>query len=153
MHGTCTLGQSQHRQNLPILAYDVQSRLVMTLSNPILRKPTKKLIATALIFLGEQDGPSERMLKGQLYDLFAESKNLQKAYLARTQFREAGNESVCLCLSVSSGADEPLVEEIHHLFAQLFNRAVHLDILFLSSRQEEQVAAVCKPFYRRALIQ
>jgi SseB protein C-terminal domain len=125
----------------------------MTLSNPILRRPTKKLIAHALTFLGEQDGPSERMLKGQLHDLFAESNNLLKAYLARTQYREAGNKSVCLCLSVSSGADEPLVEEIHSLFAQLFNRAVHLDILFLSPKQEEQVAAVCKPFYRRALIQ
>ena len=125
----------------------------MTPSSPNFEKADKKMIAHALTFLGEQDGPSERMLKGQLYDLFAESKNLLKAYLARTQYREAGDESVCLCLSVCSGADEPLVEEIHSMFAQLFNHAIHLDILFLSPKQEEQVAAVCKPFYRRALIQ
>jgi hypothetical protein len=118
----------------------------MTPSSPNFEKADKKMIAHALTFLGEQDGPSERMLRGQLYDLHAESKNLQETFLARTQFREAGNESVWLCLSDSSGADEPLVEEIHLLFAQLFNRAVNLDILFLSSRQEEQVAAVRKPF-------
>jgi hypothetical protein len=35
---------------------------------------------------------------------------------------------------------------IHSLFAQYFNRAAHLDIVFLNSKQEEQLAAVCKPF-------
>ncbi len=125
----------------------------MMLSNPLLRRPTKKLIAHALTFLGEQDGPSERMLKGKLPELFAGCKNLLQAYLARVHYLEAGGESVCLCLSVSSGADKALVEAIHSLFAQHFNRAVHLDILFLNPRQEEQVAAVCKPFYRRGPIQ
>jgi SseB protein C-terminal domain len=125
----------------------------MTVFNPISRRRTKELIAHALTFVGEQDGPSERMLKTKLSELFSESINLLKAYLARVRYREAGGESVCLCLSVSSGADEPLVEEIHSLFAPLFNREIHLDILFLSPKQEEQVAAVCKPFYRRALIQ
>jgi hypothetical protein len=125
----------------------------MTLSNPILRRPTKELFTHALTFVGEQDGPSERMLKRKLSELFGESMNLLKAYLARVRYREAGEESVCLCLSVSSGPDKPLVEAIHSWFAPQFNHTVHLDILFLNPRQEEQVAAVCKPFYRRALIQ
>jgi hypothetical protein len=111
------------------------------------------VIAHALTFVGEQDGPPERMLKEKLSELFAGYKNLLKAYLARVHYRETKDESVCLCLSVSTDADKPLVEAIGSLFAQHFNRAVHLDILFLNPKQEEQVAAVCKPFYRKGPIQ
>jgi hypothetical protein len=125
----------------------------MKVCKPISRRRTKELIAHALTFVGEQDGPSERMLKTKLSELFSESINLLKAYLARVRYREAGGESVCLCLSASGGPDKPLVEAIHSWFAPHFNHAVHLDILFLNPKQEEQVAAVCKPFYQRALIQ
>jgi SseB protein C-terminal domain len=125
----------------------------MKLSNPFSKRPTEELIAHALTFVGEQDGLPERMLKRKLSALFAGCKNLLQAYLARVHYRGARGESVCLCLSVSSGADKPLVEAIHSLFAQHFDRKVHLDILFLNPKQEEQLAAVCKPFYRRGPIQ
>jgi hypothetical protein len=125
----------------------------MKLSNPFSRKPAEELIAHALKFVGEQDGPPERMLKGKLSELFAGYKNLLKAYLARVHYGGTKGESVCLCLSVSTDADKPLVEAIGSLFAQHFNRAAHLDILFLNPKQEEQVAAVCKPFYRQGTIQ
>jgi SseB protein C-terminal domain len=121
----------------------------MKLSNPFSRRPTEELIAHALTFVGEQDGPPERMLKERLSELFAGCKNPLKAYLARVRYREARGESVCLCLSVSGGEEKPLLEAVHSLFAQQFNRAVHLDILFLNLKREEQVAAVCKPFYLR----
>lgn len=121
----------------------------MKLPNPFSKRPTEKLIAHALTFVGEQDGPPERMLKEKLSELFAGCKYPLKAYLARVHYREAIGESVCLCLSVFGGEEKPLVEAVHSLFAQQFNRAVHLDILFLNPKQEEQVAAVCKPFYRR----
>ena len=137
------------RQILHVLAHGIQFQLVMKLSNPFSRRPTEELIAHAVTFVGEQDGPPERMLKGKLSELFAGCKNPKKAYLARVHYREAKGESVCLCLSVSGGDEKPLVEAVHSLFAQQFNRAVHLDILFLNPKQEEQLAAICKPFYRR----
>jgi len=149
MHGTCTLEQDQHGQILHVLTHSIQSQLVMKLSNPFSRRPTEEPIAHAITFVGEQDGPPERMLKEKLSVLFAGSKNPLKAYLARVHYREARGESVCLCLSVSGGEEKPLVEAVHSLFAQQFNRAVHLDILFLNPKQEEQLTAVCKPFYRR----
>jgi SseB protein C-terminal domain len=125
----------------------------MKFSNPFSKRPTEELVAHGLVFMGELDGPPERMLKSKLSGLFVGYKNLLQAYLARVHYREAKDESVCLCLSVSSGADKPLVEAIHSLFAQNFNRAVHLDILFLNPEQEEQLAALCKPFYRRGPVQ
>lgn len=121
----------------------------MKLTNPFSKRPTEELVAHGLTFVGEKDGPPERMLKEKLSELFAGNKNLLMAYLARVRYREANGESVCLCLSVSSGTDKALVEAIGSLFARHFNPAVHLDILFLNLKQEEQLAAVSKPFYRR----
>src|ERR1700722_18365903 len=125
----------------------------MKLSNPFSKRPTEEFIAHALTFVGAQDGVAERILKRKLSELFAGSKNLLQAYLARVRYQEATGESACLCLSVSRGADKSLVEAIHSLFARYFNRTVHLDIVFLNPKQEEQLAAVCKPFYRRGPIQ
>jgi hypothetical protein len=86
------------------------------------------------------------MLKGKLSEVFEGRKNLLRAYLAQVRYGDAEVISVCLCLAVTKGADKSLVETIHSLFSQHFNRAVHLDILFLKPKQEDQLAAVCKPF-------
>jgi hypothetical protein len=113
-------------------------------------KPVEQLAVQNLTFVGEQDGPSEKMLKGKLSELFAERANLLRAYLARVHYGDEGVRSVCLCLAVSGGDEKPLVHAVHSVFAQHFNRACHLDILFLKPKQENQLAVVCKPFYRRA---
>jgi len=89
------------------------------------------------------------MLKGKLSELFEGRKNLQKAYLARVHYGDAEVISVCLCLAVTNGADKSLVEAIQSLFAKHFDRAAHLDILFLKPKQAGQLAALCKPFYQR----
>ena len=122
-------------------------------TNPFSHRPTEKLTGHTPTFLGEQDGSVERKLKGKLTELFAGCNNVLQAYLARVHYGEPKDESVCLGLSVSGGTDQPLVETIHSLFASYFNRATHLDILFLNPKQEEQLAALCKPFYRRGPLQ
>ena len=89
------------------------------------------------------------MLKGKLSELFDGRKNVMKAYLAKAHYGDPKVVSVCLCLGVTGSADEALVEAIHSLFAQHFNRAVHLDIAFLRPKQEDARVPVCKPFYQR----
>lgn len=112
------------------------------------RRPTERLNVPVLTFVGEQDGPPERMLKEKLSELFGGRKSVLKAYLARVHYEDPKSISVCLCLGVTGGPDEPLVEAIHSLFAQHFNRAVYLDIVFLKPKQEDQLAVVCKSFYQ-----
>jgi hypothetical protein len=112
------------------------------------RRPTEALHAPTVTFIGEQDGAAERMLKGELSELFGGRESVQKAYLARVHYGDPKAASVALCLGVTGGADEQIVEKVHSLFAKQFNEAAHLDIIFLSGKQEEQLALVCKPFYR-----
>jgi hypothetical protein len=121
----------------------------MRLPNPFSRKPTEELAVPVLVFVGEQDGSPERMLKGELSKLFLGRANLLRAYLARVHYGDPKVTSVCLCLRAINGTDITLVETVHSLFAQKFGGAMHLDILFLELRQEEQLMAVCKPFYQR----
>jgi hypothetical protein len=122
----------------------------MKFANPFSSKRrTEKLDVPALTFLGEQDGPPERILKAKLAELFSARENVQRAYLARVHYEDPKSVSVSLCMGVKDAPDEALVEQVHSLFAQHFNRAVHLDILFLKPKQEEHLALVCKPFYQR----
>ena len=113
------------------------------------KRRTEKLDVPAVTFLGEQHGPPEGILKAKLSELFSPRENVQRAYLARVHYEDPTTVSVSLCMSVNEAPDEPLVEQVHSLFAQHFNRAVHLDILFLNPKQEKQLALVCKPFYQR----
>lgn len=120
----------------------------MKFPNPFAkRRPTERLLAPRLTFLGEQNGAPERVLKSKLRDLFDKRQNVIAAYLVRAHYGDFAKPSVCLGLCVASGHDLALVEDVHDLFAQQFNRAVHLDIAFLSTEQQGAVGKVCKPFY------
>jgi len=122
----------------------------MNRSNPFSKQPTQELVAPVLVFLGEQNGVPERMLKEKLCEVFGERTNLLTAYLARAHYGDPKDISLCLCMRVATAPDKLLVEAIDSLFAQSFNRAVHLDMVFLNAGQEQQLATVCKPFYQRS---
>ena len=112
------------------------------------KRHTQRIDVPVLTFVGEQDGPPERLLKGELSALFGGRKNILTAYLARVHYADPKNVSVCLCLQVSNGVDEPSVEAVHSLFAKHFNCEVYLDIIFLTSSQKAELDVVCRPFYQ-----
>lgn len=120
----------------------------MKIPNPLSRRSTGKLNVPVLGFVGEQDGPAERLVKAELCELFEARKTLLRAYLARVHYGDTKVVSVCLCLTVTDGDDKEVVEAIHCIFSRQFNREVHLDIVFLQPKQENELSAVCKPFYR-----
>jgi len=105
---------------------------------PEIRTPTK------IRFVGEQDGVPERELKALLAPELL-SRNVERAYLARIEYQDPRAHEVALCVR---GVEDPgLVQTVAGHFAKLFGRAVHLDILFISESQEQELARVCKPFY------
>jgi hypothetical protein len=130
-------------------AHHLQFQVAMRLRTPFARKPTEELKVPAPKFVGEQDGVPERLFKGELSEVLQGRKNLLKAYLAQVRYGDSKEILVCLCLAGTNGEDRSLVEAIHSLFAQHFNPAAHLDILFLKPKQEKQLSAVCNPFYKR----
>jgi hypothetical protein len=99
-------------------------------------------------FVGEQDGPSERLLKARLADMFRLDSTVCAAYLVRADLG-SGNIGVVLGLRTASGPSKQIVEDVGKVFASIFARSQHLDILFLSQRQETDLKQVCKAFYIR----
>ena len=96
-------------------------------------------------FTGEQDGPPEQLLKNRLTEFFQRDKSVLKAYLVKISI---GDETgVALCLKSQFGPDTELAEKVGAVFKTIFNAEEHLDIIFLGSKQEEEVARVCKPFF------
>ncbi len=93
----------------------------------------------------EQDGKPERVLKSQLGKLFKQNSDIQRAYLV--QISSGDVSGVALCLKSKRGPDQNLVREIGALFAGIFVRREHLDILFLTEAQESALTTVCAPFY------
>jgi hypothetical protein len=110
-------------------------------------KPREAFVAATIHFVGDQDGPPERELMGHLAALFKNEQSVQRAYLARVQYKNGDEYSVALCLATTSPDVQRLNECVGRLFAGFFRRDAYLDILFLSPDQEADIAKVCSAFY------
>jgi SseB protein C-terminal domain len=96
-------------------------------------------------FLGEQDGPPERLLKERLTEFFQRDKSIHRAYLAQVSLE--GQTSVALCLKTQFGPDRGLAEKIGAIFGMIFSADEHLDIIFLSDQQESELGKGCSAFF------
>lgn len=113
-------------------------------------RPAEQLRAPVIKFIGEQDGLPERDLKALFVELFREKPTVQGAYLARADYGDATGANVALCVKSSIGEDTALVSAVSAVFGEMFNTHEHLDILFIRDDQEQQLRAVCRPFYERS---
>jgi SseB protein C-terminal domain len=112
------------------------------------RRKSKDIRVPSVRFLGEQDGPPERLLKDRLADFFRRERIVSRAYLARADFEEGKDVTVVLALRTQFGPDDGLVEKVGTIFADVFDAKEHLDILFLTDSQEAQLSKACPPFFK-----
>jgi len=103
-------------------------------------------------FVGEQDGEPERELKQKLVPILEEALEIKSAYLAIVDYRDGSSPSVVLCMRSDKEADAAFVLRIGKVFSEAFNAKEHLDVLFMDSRKESAVRAVCSPFYVSGLL-
>jgi hypothetical protein len=107
-----------------------------------------KFCVPGIRFVGEQEGPPERLLKDRFAELFRQDKAISTAYLTRA---DLGSGSISVVLGLrASGADKQVVEKVGSIFASIFAGREHLDVLFLSEAQEAQLTQVCKPFFKQS---
>jgi hypothetical protein len=106
---------------------------------------TTKIHPGSIGFLGEQDGPREKVLKSALVTFFESDCIVQKAYLARLDIGE--KHTVGLCLKADPLPDESYPDRIGELFIRVMGPGGYLHILFLVEKQEIELTRVCRPFY------
>jgi len=98
-------------------------------------------------FVGEQDGPPERELKSRLKHYFQPLKAVERAYLAHVAYADCNELAVALCLRTRRTARDVIVRGIASLFADIFGRDQHLDIIFLDRQQEAELEPICAQFF------
>jgi len=115
--------------------------------SPFKDKTTPRIIDVPQIeFIGEQDGPAERELKAALVDIFKNNSAVLKAYLAIAEYAD-GTVNVVLGLKSAAKSETEIAQRVHAAFSAIFNRHMHLDILFLDPAREASIAKVCKSFF------
>jgi hypothetical protein len=110
-------------------------------------KPSEEFCASMGRFLGEQDGSPERELKLHIATLLKGEPSVHRAYLARVLYDCAPSWDVALCIAATNPNAQELNNRVGRVFAAIFRRDAHLDILFLSDQQEALLSSVCRPFY------
>jgi hypothetical protein len=117
-------------------------------------RPPEQLLAKRLKFIGDQDGPSERTLKARFVEFFKLEGEVRKAYLARISYEGTDSLSITLCLYAGSAergltekAKRDLVEKIGKIFASIFVRQEHMDIMFVNKVQVTELDQYCTPFF------
>lgn len=114
------------------------------------KRHPQKLEVQRLQFLGEQDGPPERELKGKLSEFFRRDQSVKTAYLAKVSYREQTSTNVALCLRTLYGSDPGMAEKIGRIFSSMFGEQEHMDIVFLNEAQDTELAKICNPFFHIA---
>ena len=102
----------------------------------------------AVKFVGEQDGAPERDLKLRIAQVLSQVPSVQRAYLARVRYAGSDQSCVALCLYGASESAE-IAAACSQPFEQMFNGAQSLDVLFVRSEQDVELAKLCQPFYSR----
>lgn len=98
-------------------------------------------------FVGEQDGMSERELKGTLAAAFPMHPAITRAYLARVRYPDSASSAVALCLECADADRQGVLDAVAAIFQPMFNSAMQLDVIFLLPSQHEAIARACEPFY------
>jgi hypothetical protein len=107
---------------------------------------TESHIVRIMQFVGEQDGEPEREFKEQVVPLLCRNAEIERGYLARVVYESSSSVSVVLCLVAQQPCDA-LVWEVGAVFATMFGRDQHLDVLFVGRDHEQGLAQVCSPFF------
>src|SRR5690349_16818265 len=99
-------------------------------------------VAKSLRIIGEQDGIPEREFKQRVLALLDGTRIVERSYLARVAYESASTEFVALCI-VAQRPHDALLQVIATVFASMFGRDQHLDILFIDRDEEQKLARVC----------
>lgn len=98
-------------------------------------------------FIGEQDGNIEREFKTKLNNLFVQSRNTMRAYLVKVKYTGRKELNVALCIKSNNEGSTSILNECEHIFQSLFSSGQHLDMIYITDTEEQEIRQLCCPFY------
>jgi hypothetical protein len=109
---------------------------------------TDQFNARKTLFLSEQDGPSEQVLKRCLTGYLSCVPAIELAYLVKVSHGESSGQHVALCLVGGKEDAVQIAQSAETVFNELFQSTESLQILFLTDEQRTRVGAIADPFYK-----
>jgi len=100
-------------------------------------------------YIANQDGPAEQELKKWLTETFLKTPAVRRGYLVRVRYGTGDKEEIALCIAATEPDEGSLVRTIGAHIAKVFAVTVHLDIMFLSKKEELEIQQTCTPFFQK----
>lgn len=110
------------------------------------QKPIETLNIPSIEFIAEQDGDFERKVKEALAPTLKEHKEIKTAYLVAVLYSQR-EQGVALCLEALPGSEKEIAKNISIVFSRVAGTNLHLDIVFLTTEQQQKVREVAEAFY------
>jgi hypothetical protein len=104
--------------------------------------------AAGIRFIAEQNGQFENTVKERIAAALPEHAEVQRAYLVSALYPDA-TTGVVLGVACNGPPSQAVLSDIQRAFAAVAPSNLSLDVMFLSPKQQTQVALVAKPFYIR----
>jgi hypothetical protein len=101
-----------------------------------------------ILFLSEQDGPPEQVLKRCLTGYLSCVPAVELAYLVKVAHGESSGQQVALCLVGGSNDALQIAQSAETMFRELFRSTESIEVLFLTDEQRVRVSAIADPFYK-----
>jgi hypothetical protein len=109
---------------------------------------TDQFNARKTLFVSEQDGPSEQVLKSCLTGYLRCVPAVELAYLVKVAHGGSSGQQVALCLVGGSDDALQIAQSAETIFHELFRSTENIEILFLTDEQRIRVSAIADPFYK-----
>jgi hypothetical protein len=113
------------------------------------QRPPEDLTVPDVMFIGEQDGESERGFKEAITPLLNQRPHVLCAFLARVDYGTSDEFNVALCIRTEKPDDVEMREDIGKVFSTRFGTHEHLDTILIRVEQEAELRSVCRPFYEK----
>jgi hypothetical protein len=110
------------------------------------QKPMETLNNPAIEFIAEQDGDFERKVKEALAPALKKHKEIKRAYLVAVLYSQR-EQGVALCLEALPGSEKEIAKDISIVFSRVAGTNLNLDIVFLTTEQQQKVREVAGAFY------
>lgn len=122
----------------------------MSIVFSVMASPIDELHVPDVQFIAEKTGQVETELEQKLSQTLRKYAQVESAYLVLVAYPNTNTPSVALCIRAKTGNERTIAKAMGEDFSSMFNAAQALDIMFVSSEQEEKIKRVAKPFYVRS---
>jgi SseB protein C-terminal domain len=122
----------------------------MSIVLSVMASPVDELHVPSVQFVAEKTGRVETDLEQKLSQTLRKYTQVESAYLVIVAYPNTNAPSVALCIRAESGNERAIAKAMGEDFSSMFNATQALDIMFVSSEQEEKIKRVAKPFYVRS---